>query len=67
MAELSAAAPRPANLPETMSLERRKLFKILGAKLVLTEGPKGMRGAIAKLTINAQLAQRTTQLIDDRP
>ncbi|MCC7519137.1 MAG: cysteine synthase A [Verrucomicrobiae bacterium] len=35
-------------MPETMSLERRKLLKILGAKLVLTEGPKGMRGAIEK-------------------
>lgn len=35
-------------MPETMSLERRKLFKILGAKLVLTEGSKGMKGAIAK-------------------
>ena len=35
-------------MPETMSLERRKLFKILGARLVLTEGPKGMKGAIAK-------------------
>jgi cysteine synthase A len=35
-------------MPETMSTERRKLFKILGAKLVLTEGPKGMKGAIAK-------------------
>ena len=35
-------------MPETMSLERRKLFKILGAKLVLTEGPKGMKGAISK-------------------
>jgi len=31
-----------------MSIERRKLLKILGAKLVLTEGPKGMKGAIAK-------------------
>ena len=35
-------------MPETMSLERRKLLKSLGAKLVLTEGPKGMGGAIAK-------------------
>ena len=35
-------------MPETMSLERRKLLKILGAKLVLTEGARGMRGAIEK-------------------
>ncbi|MCX6938165.1 MAG: cysteine synthase A [Verrucomicrobia bacterium] len=35
-------------MPETMSLERRKLLKILGAKLVLTEGTKGMKGAIAR-------------------
>jgi cysteine synthase A len=35
-------------MPETMSLERRKLLKILGARVVLTEGPKGMKGAIAK-------------------
>ncbi|MCB2141395.1 cysteine synthase A [bacterium] len=35
-------------MPETMSHERRKLLKILGARLVLTEGPKGMKGAIEK-------------------
>jgi cysteine synthase A len=35
-------------MPETMTTERRKLLKILGARLILTEGPKGMKGAIAK-------------------
>lgn len=35
-------------MPETMTVERRKMLKILGARLVLTEGPKGMKGAIAK-------------------
>jgi cysteine synthase A len=35
-------------MPETMSIERRKLLKALGAELVLTPGPEGMGGAIAK-------------------
>ncbi len=35
-------------MPETMSLERRKMLALLGAELVLTPGPGGMRGAIAR-------------------
>lgn len=35
-------------MPETMSVERRKLFKALGAEVVLTPGDKGMKGAIEK-------------------
>src|SRR5687768_7364100 len=43
-------------MPETMSLERRTLLAMLGAKLVLTPGSEGMRGAIARAE---QLARET--------
>lgn len=43
-------------MPETMSIERRNLLKALGATLVLTPGPEGMKGAIAK----AQELKETT-------
>ncbi|MBS8261642.1 cysteine synthase A [Roseibium polysiphoniae] len=44
-------------MPETMSVERRKMFKILGAELELTDGAKGMKGAIA----------RAQELVDEIP
>ncbi|MDR2006367.1 MAG: pyridoxal-phosphate dependent enzyme, partial [Acidaminococcales bacterium] len=43
-------------MPETMSIERRRLLKAYGAELVLTEGAKGMKGAIERA---AQLAAET--------
>lgn len=50
LAYVAAARGFPITLimPETMSIERRKVLKMFGAKLILTEGPKGMKGAIAK-------------------
>jgi cysteine synthase A len=58
---LSAIAAARGNriiivMPETMSVERRNLMKAYGAELVLTEGAKGMKGAIAKAT---ELAEET--------
>ena len=44
----SRGIPITLTMPETMSVERRKLLLAYGAKLVLTEGAKGMKGAIAK-------------------
>src|ERR1700757_1449628 len=50
LAFVAAARGYPITLtmPETMSLERRKVLKALGANLVLTEGAQGMAGSIAK-------------------
>ena len=50
LAFVAAARGYPITLtmPETMSLERRKVLQVLGARLVLTEGAQGMAGSIAK-------------------
>jgi cysteine synthase A len=46
-------------MPETMTLERRHMLRALGCRVVLTEGPKGMKGAIARAEeILAQLGDR---------
>ena len=51
-------------MPETMSVERRQLMKAYGAELVLTEGAKGMKGAIAKAD---ELADGDPQQLRPRP
>ena len=50
LAFVAAARGYPVTLtmPETMSLERRKVLRVLGANLVLTPGPEGMAGAISR-------------------
>jgi cysteine synthase len=50
LAYVAAARGYPITLtmPDTMSIERRKVLKVLGANVVLTEGSTGMKGAMAK-------------------
>lgn len=60
LAFVCAAKGYPLTLimPETMSMERRTLLLLLGAKIILTPGPLGMRGAVAK---SLELAEKNSQ------
>src|SRR2546423_4461872 len=50
-------------MPETMTVERRNMLRALGCRVVLTEGPKGMKGAIARAEeILAELGSRAVMM-----
>lgn len=65
LAMVGAAKGYPVTLvmPETMSVERRKLMQAYGANLVLTPGPDGMKGAIAKAN---QLAEENAGFVPEQ-
>ena len=53
-------------MPETMTIERRNMLKALGARVELTEGAKGIRGAIALAQDPARLASLRAKLVRNR-
>ena len=56
--------PLTLTMPETMSMERRKVLKVFGAKLELTEGAKGMKGALERARAIADSAPERYVLLD---